>query len=185
MTLPEDPSLDSTLSLLRDGYTFISRRCARHDSDAFRCRIMLTNVICMRGSSAARLFYGHANLTRVGSMPAPVLRLLQDKGSVQQLDAEAHIHRKAMFVHMLMRRPAGETGKFGHCVWPQHVAQQEKDPAAVSGNLKNRSSDKALVRVGPVEVVNRKQGSVGASDRARVAQIRPPAIPSYDHRIRP
>jgi fatty-acid peroxygenase len=101
--VPEDKSLDSTLALLRDGYEFIGRRCALYNSDVFRSRIMLRAVICMRGPAAARLFYCDDKLTRVGSMPTTVLRLLQDKGSVQQLDGEEHHHRKAMFIRMLMQ----------------------------------------------------------------------------------
>lgn len=103
VSIPKDRSLDSTIDILRSGYDFIGRRCAKHNSDVFRARIMLRDVICMRGSAAARLFYGNDHLTRVGSMPATVLRLLQDKGSVQQLDGKVHRHRKAMFVRMLMQ----------------------------------------------------------------------------------
>jgi fatty-acid peroxygenase len=102
--------VDATLSLLREGYRFIPNRCERLQTDIFRTRLMLRNVVCMRGPSAARLFYGNENLTRVGAMPQTVLRLLQDKGSVQQLDGDAHRHRKAMFVRMLMRNTDGIGG---------------------------------------------------------------------------
>lgn len=102
-TIPEENTVDATLSLLQEGYDFISNRCDRLGTDIFRTRLMLTDVLCMRGPEAARLFYGAPGLTRKGSMPQTVLRLLQDKGSVQQLDGEAHRHRKALFVRMLMQ----------------------------------------------------------------------------------
>ncbi|MCA1439513.1 hypothetical protein I6F07_04610 [Ensifer sp. IC4062] len=35
-------------------------------------------------------------------MPWTVLRLLQDKDSVQQLDGAAHLRRKAMFIDVTM-----------------------------------------------------------------------------------
>lgn len=100
-------NLDATVSLLREGYLFIPNRCARHNSDIFRTRLMLRDVICLKGPEAAKLVYGSEKLTRVGSMPQTVLRLLQDKDSVQQLDGETHRHRKAMFVRMLMTDPEG------------------------------------------------------------------------------
>ncbi len=100
--IPRDGSFDSTFSLLREGYGFIGRRCQRLQSDVFRSRLMLRDVVCMRGPHAAMLFYGDTRLTRVGGMPTTVLRLLQDKGSVQQLDGHAHRHRKALFARLLM-----------------------------------------------------------------------------------
>lgn len=98
---------DSTFRLLREGYLFISQGCERAGSDLFRTRLMLRSVICMRGEAAARLFYGGENLTRVGAMPQTVLRLLQDKDSVQQLDGVVHGRRKAMFIRLLMQDEAG------------------------------------------------------------------------------
>jgi fatty-acid peroxygenase len=81
--VPSDGHLiDATVALLREGYEFIPNRCGRLNSDIFLTRLMLRKVICMRGPEAAALFYGSDNLTRVGSMPQTVLRLLQNKGSV-------------------------------------------------------------------------------------------------------
>ena len=100
--IPTDPTPDATLALLRDGYGFVSRRCDRLGADAFRTRLMLRPVLCARGPDAARAFYTPGRFTRVGAMPAITLRLLQDKGSVQGLDGDAHRHRKAMFLDILL-----------------------------------------------------------------------------------
>lgn len=100
--IPQTSSLDSTLALFREGYAFISNRCDELGTDIFRSRLMLRSVLCMRGEEAARLFYGAGDVTRVGSMPWTVLRLLQDKDSVQQLDGAAHLRRKAMFIDITM-----------------------------------------------------------------------------------
>lgn len=94
---------DETVFMLREGYDFISNRCRKLNSDAFRTRIMGRSVICMRGPAAANFIYGNENLTRVGGMPQTVLRLLQDRESVQQLDGDAHRARKEMFVRLLIR----------------------------------------------------------------------------------
>ncbi|MBP1884303.1 cytochrome P450 [Sinorhizobium mexicanum] len=100
--IPQTSSLDSTLALFREGYAFISNHCDELGTDIFQSRLMLRSVVCMRGEEAARLFYGADDVTRVGSMPWTVLRLLQDKDSVQQLDGAAHLRRKAMFIDVTM-----------------------------------------------------------------------------------
>jgi len=100
--IPRSPAFDETLSLMREGYGFLPRRFADLDTPIFRTRLMLRDVICMTGPAAARLIYDDPRLTRIGAMPQTVLRLLQDRGSVQQLDGAAHRHRKALFVRMLM-----------------------------------------------------------------------------------
>lgn len=100
--LPRLPGLDRTLSLLREGYGFIGSHCDAMGVDGFRTRLGGRETVCLRGPEAARLLYGAEGLTRRGAMPATVLRLLQDKGSVQQLDGDAHRQRKAMFIRLLM-----------------------------------------------------------------------------------
>lgn len=42
--IPRDKNLDSTLALLSDGYTFVSKRCQRYQSDIFETRLMLRSV---------------------------------------------------------------------------------------------------------------------------------------------
>lgn len=99
--IPQETTLDDSLALLSEGYTFISRRCGRLGTDLFSTRLMLTPAVCMRGAEAARIFYDGHRFTRQGAMPRTTLMLLQDKGSVQQLDDDAHRHRKQMFMAMM------------------------------------------------------------------------------------
>jgi|TARA_R100000501_G_scaffold17256_1_gene31941 fatty-acid peroxygenase len=101
MSIPRLASFDSTLAFFREGYDFVGNRCRETSSDAFRTRIMLRKVVCMRGADAARQFYDGEHFTRAGSMPPTTLRLLQDKGSVQQCDGAHHRARKAMFLGLL------------------------------------------------------------------------------------
>lgn len=51
--IPREPGLDSTLALLADGYTFLSKRCQRHGSDIFETRLMLQKAVCIMGQEAA------------------------------------------------------------------------------------------------------------------------------------
>lgn len=103
--IPRLRAPDSTLSLLREGYRFISDRCDRLGTDAFRTRLMGAPVTAMRGADAARLVYGSGRFGRRKAMPVVTLRLLQDYGSVQFLEGNAHCVRKAMFLD-LMTPPA-------------------------------------------------------------------------------
>lgn len=99
--IPRDTSLDSTLALLREGYTFIPNRRRRYGTDIFATRLMLRPVVCITGGEAAEFFYGGDRFTRKRSLPPTTLRLLQDKGSVQLLDGEAHQWRKRMFMSLM------------------------------------------------------------------------------------
>jgi fatty-acid peroxygenase len=103
--IPRDMAFDNSLALLREGYRFVGRRCDRLGSDVFRTRIMLKDVVCMRGAEATKLFYGGDVFTREGAMPPTTLRLLQDKGSVQLLEGEHHRRRKRLFISVLMSDP--------------------------------------------------------------------------------
>lgn len=119
--IPRDRSLDSTLALLSDGYRFISKQCERYRSDIFETRLMLTKAVCMRGEEAARIFYDGDRLTRQGAMPVPVLKLLQDKGSVQQMDGQAHRHRKRMFMSLMTPASIQQIGDLFTDQWRTRV----------------------------------------------------------------
>jgi cytochrome P450 len=100
-SIPRDRQLDSTLALLSEGYTFISKRCRLYGSDIFETRLMLRKAICMMGEEAASEFYHADRFTRVGAMPKTALRLLQDTGGVALLDGQAHQWRKQMFMSLM------------------------------------------------------------------------------------
>ena len=99
---PRDEELDGTLSLMREGYTFISNRCIRNGYDAFETRLASKPVICVQGEDAARMFYVPDRFTRRRAVPITTLTLLQGQGSVQTLDGSAHRHRKQLFIDVLM-----------------------------------------------------------------------------------
>ncbi len=100
-TLPHDPAPDSTVSLLAEGYSFISSRCRRFKSDAFEARLMFNRAICAMGEEAAQMFYAPGRFTRRGAIPFTAVKLLQDEGSVQTLDGQDHRHRKAQFLALV------------------------------------------------------------------------------------
>ena len=99
--IPREKSVDSSLALLSEGYTFVAKRCQRYQSDIFETRLMLRRAICTVGEEAASMFYHPGRFTRVRAMPPTALLLLQDVGSVQTLDGDAHRQRKQMFMSLM------------------------------------------------------------------------------------
>ena len=100
-SIPRDKMPDNTIPLLREGYIFISTCCDAMDTDIFEMRLMLKKAICVRGASAAEMFYYPDRFTGNGALPPTTVRLLQDKGSVQLQDGAEHHDRKAMFLAMM------------------------------------------------------------------------------------
>ena len=99
--IPGDGRLDSTLSLVRDPYRFISRRCRELDTDLFQTRLQLHRTICMRGRDAAELFYDPGRFQRKGAAPERINKTLFGRGGVQGLDGSEHRHRKALFLGLM------------------------------------------------------------------------------------
>jgi fatty-acid peroxygenase len=99
--LPWLKFVDSTATLLREGYGFIGSRCDEFGTDGFRCRLMLKKAVCLRGNEAAEAFFVPDRFTRRGAIPKTSLTLLQDKGSVQTLDGEHHNCRKSIFLSLM------------------------------------------------------------------------------------
>ena len=99
--IPQDPAFDATPAFLRDGYLFVTKRCERLGSDAFRARLLLRDIVCIRGREAAEIFYGGGRFTRRHAMPPTTVSLLKGSRSVQALDGAAHAHRKALFMDLM------------------------------------------------------------------------------------
>jgi fatty-acid peroxygenase len=92
---------DRTAELLADAYHFVGRHADRFGTDGFRTRIAGRPITCLRGPDAARFFYEGGRFGRSGAIPAATRRLLQDDGSVQTLEGEAHLDRKERFLAVL------------------------------------------------------------------------------------
>ena len=127
MPIPKDPSPDSTLALLREGYAFIPERCRRLGADIFETRLMLQRAVCMSGAEAASQFYRRDRFTRRGGMPITTLTLIQDVGSVMTLDREDHRHRKAMFLKIMGPDRLGDIAELTARHWRAAVAAWERE----------------------------------------------------------
>ena len=100
-SIPRDPALDSTLSLMREGYEFIGNRCRRFDSDLFTARVMGRPAVCIHGREAAELFYDARKLERRGALSRRVVTSLFGTRAVHTLDDEPHRRRKAAFLSLM------------------------------------------------------------------------------------
>lgn len=100
MTPSQFKSADSTVTLLRDPYRFVSRRAAELGEDVFETRLLLRRTTCMTGAEAAGVFYDPERFRRAGAAPPPLQKTLFGQGGVQGLDGEHHRQRKAMFLQI-------------------------------------------------------------------------------------
>lgn len=92
---------------------------------------MLRPAICARGASAAEMFYHPGRFTRHGAMPPTTVTLLQDFGSVQLLDGDAHRDRKAMFMAMMTPERLGAVTAIADEVWTERLHAWEHRDAIV------------------------------------------------------
>jgi fatty-acid peroxygenase len=113
---------DSTLPFLREGYPFISSRCDGLGTDLFTSRLLLQTVTFLRGADAAELFYDGSRVTRQGAVPRSVRHLLQDDGSVQSLDGDAHHRRKFLFLSLMTAEATDRLGDLFDEEWARTTA---------------------------------------------------------------
>ena len=123
--IPRDGVLDSTLSFAKDGYLFISRRCARFGTDLFRSRLMLQRTICMRGEEAARLFYDSERFERTGVAPSRLQETLFGRGGVQGLDGTSHRCRKGMFLALMSAERIAALVELSVTQWHRYASNWE------------------------------------------------------------
>lgn len=115
--IPRDSQIEGSLSLLGEGYTFISSRCHRFDSDLFQVRLLMQNTICMSGEEAARLFYDERLFQREHAAPRLLQKTLFGQGGVQGLDDDAHRHRKKLFLSLLNDQAVAELVRLSETSW--------------------------------------------------------------------
>lgn len=101
--IPQEDGVDSSPSLLSEGYQFIPNRLRKFDSNIFETRLLGKKVICISGEEAAELFYDNERFQRKGAVPKRIFKSLFGVGGVQGLDGAEHDHRKALFMTLMTR----------------------------------------------------------------------------------
>jgi fatty-acid peroxygenase len=123
--------VENTAAFLREGYTFIGKRCRRLDTDVFATRLMMRRVYCAYGEDAARMFYTPDRFTRKGAVPPTALALLQDRGSVQTRDGHQHRARKFMFMSLMSPERIGAFIYLFDATWERHAANWQRSGRVV------------------------------------------------------
>jgi fatty-acid peroxygenase len=131
LAIPRDPSLDSTVALLREGFPFILNRCRRLGTDIFQMRLLGMKTICLHGPEAVATFYDTTHFVRKGAIPKPVQKTLLGENGVQTLDDAAHRHRKAMFMSLMTPASIRRLLTLMREEWQAAAARWEQQPGEV------------------------------------------------------
>ncbi|TCP19986.1 fatty-acid peroxygenase [Scopulibacillus darangshiensis] len=99
--IPREEGIDHSLSLMREGYMYISNRRHSFNSDIFETRLLGKKAICIGGKEAAEVFYDTEKFKRKDAAPNRAVQTLFGKNGVQSLDGKIHKHRKAMFMSIM------------------------------------------------------------------------------------
>lgn len=102
--IPRDKCIDGTLTLLNEGYLYITNRTKRYHSNLFETRLLGKKTICIKGKEASRLFYNPELFKRKGALPKRVQKTLFGVSAVQTMDGRRHIRRKHFFMALLSER---------------------------------------------------------------------------------
>jgi len=94
--------LDQTLVAGIKGYAWLPDLRRRHHDRPVPLRVLGQRAVAICGPEAVRFFYDENHLERHTALPHPVVATLFGKGAVHTLDGEAHRHRKALFIALLM-----------------------------------------------------------------------------------
>lgn len=122
-----DKGIDNTLSLLTEGYLYISNRTKRYNRNMFETRLLGgKKCVCMVGKEAAELFYDRQKFNRHGATPPRVVRTLFGQGGVQTLDGAAHHNRKELFMSLMSQERLAEIAEIVKQEWQHALGKWNK-----------------------------------------------------------
>lgn len=124
--IPKIKTIDSSLSLLREGFLFIPNRCKKFNSDIFQTRFLGFKAICLHGQQAAQVFYDPEKFVRKKAIPKPIQKTLLGENGVQTLDDAAHRHRKEMFMSLMTPQSIHQLNELVSQNWLSYLAKWEK-----------------------------------------------------------
>lgn len=124
--IPKDAKMESSVSLLSEGYSFIANRCQKLGSDIFQVRLLMQNTICMSGEDAAKLFYDERLFQRQHAAPRMLQKTLFGQGGVQGLDDDAHRHRKQLFLSLLNEPAVADLVRLNESNWQHAIAEWQQ-----------------------------------------------------------
>ena len=129
--IPHEKTVDRTLTLLSEGYEFISKRNKLFNSDIFQTRLLGQKVICMTGEEAARAFYDEERFIRNPAIPKRIQKSLFGENGVQVLDDEEHRHRKGMFMSIMTHQSLDKLQEITQKQWRTVIPKWEKSKKVI------------------------------------------------------
>ena len=129
--IPREKTIDNTLTLLSEGYQFISNRRKWFNSDIFQTRLLGQKVICMTGEEAARAFYDEDRFIRNPAIPKRIQKSLFGENGVQTMDDEKHRHRKGMFMSIMTHQSLDKLQEITKRQWESIIPKWEKSKQVV------------------------------------------------------
>jgi fatty-acid peroxygenase len=123
--------LDQTLVAGIKGYAWLPDLRRRHQGRPVHLRVLGQRAVAIGGPQAVQFFYDESHLERHTALPSPVVATLFGKGAVHTLDGDAHRHRKALFVALLMNDGIDTLAKLAGEAFDE-AAESWRGPAPVS-----------------------------------------------------
>lgn len=129
--IPKDVKIDSSASLMREGYLFIQNRVKQLQSDLFETRVMGKKVICITGAEAAKVFYNTELFQRKGAAPYRIQQSLFGVNAIQTKDDAEHLNRKQMFLSIMTQADQTYLADLVKKEWESSLRKWEKTDQVV------------------------------------------------------
>jgi fatty-acid peroxygenase len=113
--------VDSSLSVLLEGYNWLPARRARSASGVAHTRVLGQRAVGLCGPDAARFFYDEDHVRRHTAIPWPVQNTLFGRHAVHTLDGDRHRGRKTIFLTVVTRSTAETLAGMVAAAWDDAV----------------------------------------------------------------
>ncbi|WP_156290380.1 cytochrome P450 [Oceanobacillus salinisoli] len=124
--IPIDRGIDNSLSMMMEGYLYITNRRRRFGRDMFETRLLgAQKAVCIAGEEAAKLFYDETKIMRKGAAPKRVRQTLFGEKAIQTMDDVNHKHRKALFMSLMTEDRLQEIVDIFKEEWSSAIEQWE------------------------------------------------------------
>lgn len=103
--IPIDKGLDHTLTMMREGYLYITNRRNRYGRDLFATRLLGgQKAVCIAGREAAEIFYDETKFKRKGAAPKRIRQSIFGEQAIQTMDDANHKQRKRLFMSFMTQK---------------------------------------------------------------------------------
>ncbi|MFL6124800.1 cytochrome P450 [Actinophytocola sp.] len=170
--------VDSSVSVLLEGYGWLPARRARSASGVARSRVLGQRAVGLCGPDAARFFYDEEHVRRHTAIPWPVQNTLFGRHAVHTLDGETHRGRKGIFLAVVTRETARALADDVEKSWHDAVASWKPGEPVVLFDEAARVITRAVCRWAGVPI---SDDEVPAVARDLVAMVDGFATPGPRH----